>query len=108
MFPSQKLHLQHPVTTSLQDSSAPIAHSMCCIQVPKYHHRASNLQLQFCKWKPRAVDLIQILHRIVKHWIISSTLFRAWNKVCTVEHLHLPRELVKYMLVQAVHISIEA
>src|ERR1700761_4983803 len=80
MFPSKKLDLQHSVPPASQDASALIAHPTCSIQIPKYHHRAPNLQLQFGKSKPRAVYLIEILNWVVEQGILFTTLLRVRMK----------------------------
>src|SRR5258707_15236839 len=108
MLSSKKLHFQNPVAKSSQNSSAAIANSICCIQVLENHDRTSNLEFQLCQWKCPRVDLIQVLHRIVKQWIIFFSLLRGWNKVNTVKHLSSTRKLGKNRLIELIDLLIDA
>ena len=104
--PSKQLDLQHPAPQSCHYSSAPIANPMCSLQVPQHHNGTSLLQLQLRQWKPRVADGIQVLHRIVEHHILLTTLLRCGNWICTVEYLRFPRELFEHLSIQAIHLSI--
>jgi len=92
MVSCDKLNLHHPMGVSSQDTPAPIAYPICCIQVFKDNHRTAQLDLQFGERHPTTVDIIQVLHRIVKHGIIPPILFRSRNGVCTVKELDMPRK----------------
>jgi hypothetical protein len=54
----------------------------------------------------RAIDLIQVLYRIVEHWISFSNLLKDWNEICTVEGLRRARKPVKNNFVQGSDILI--
>ena len=49
---------------------------------------------------------MQVLHRIVKHWIILSSLLRGWNEVCTGKDLGVTWKLVKSDPVKSIDIFI--
>src|SRR6267154_3570028 len=93
---------------SCQDSSAAIANFICCIQVLQHHYRTSNLELQLCQWKCSTVNLIQILHRIVKQWVIVTQLLRGWKEVNTGKELCWTREPCKNCLIELIHLLVHA
>src|SRR5712691_1420972 len=106
MLSSKKPNFQHPVAKLSQNPSAVIANSICCIQVPEHHNRASNLQLQLCQWKRPAIDLIQVLHRIVEQGVIISRLLRGRNEVHTVKNLSRARKLGKNRLIELINLLV--
>src|SRR6266852_2810731 len=108
MLSSKKPNFQHPVAKLSQNPSAAIANSICCIQVPEHHNRASNLQLQLCQWKRPTIDLIQVLHRIVEQGVIFSRLLRGRNKVHTVKDLSRARKLGKNRLIESINLLVNA
>src|SRR5258708_28521130 len=108
MLSSKKPNFQHPVAKLSQNPSAAIANSICCIQVPEHHNRASNLQLQLCQWKQPAIDLIQVLHRIVEQRIILSRLLRGRNEVHIVKNLSRARKLGKNRLIESINLLVNA
>ena len=107
MVSCDKLNLHHPMGVSSQDTPAPIAYPICCIQVFKDNHRTAQLDLQFGERHPTTVDVIQVLHRIVKHGIIPPILFRSRNGVCTVKELDMPREGIQHIVVKTVNIRVQ-
>src|SRR5260370_10251625 len=108
LFSSKKAHLQDPVGISGQDPPASIANSICSIQVLQHHDRTTLLDLQLCKGKGPTVDLIQVLHRIVEHWVIFSCLLRLRKQVHTRKELNSTRKLGKNRLIDLLYPFVHA
>src|SRR5260370_7435470 len=108
LLSSKKASLQDPVGISGQDPPASIANSICSIQVLQHHNRTTLLDLQLCKGKGPTVDLIQVLHRIVEHWVIFSCLLRLRKEVHTGKELNSTRKLGKNRLIKLLYPFVHA
>ena len=107
MVPSKQPNLQHPIPHPCDDTSAAVADSVLWIQIAKDHERTSDLESEVSKWKPGAVDGVEILDRIQKLALVL-VLSIVWNGVCTVEDPWLAREEVENGSVKVIHIVVPA